>query len=527
MRKRFALSLVVVGLSLAQARAGSGTWLPDPVNNDWNPPANWYSNTVPGSLDAAMFEASNETDIVISEQSGASLLWFKPGAPAYHFTALPGGELGVQYGGILNESGLPVSFESAAGADGSGGAFYFYGGLPLQMTSFVTRPPQIAGGGGGSVWIFYEANAGSASFVNEGGIVPGTIGGETNFFAGESIPHGKAGTANIVNQAGTVSGATGGRTMFWSNSGAEKATIICEGASVNGALGGLTVFIDRSRADDATLVAESGSNGGSGGLIQFRNGTRGGDARIVLSGDGTLDISLATTRQLTIGSLEGEGLVFLGLKPLSIGSNNLSTTFAGIIGDSGLLIKVGAGTLTLSGASTYGGGTTVSEGSLIVSNSSGSATGTGSVQVDAGTLGGGGSIAGAVRVGTGRGEGAFLAPAAGTKRKTSLTIQDSLTMLADATYTYTFKAKGNQARTDEVMANKVKLNGASIALQGEGESALQTGLTLTLINNTGATPINGTFSNLPEGAIVNVSGNNLQATYQGGDGNDLTLTVVP
>jgi len=46
-----------------------------------------------------------------------------------------------------------------------------------------------------------------------------------------------------------------------------------------------------------------------------------------------------------------------------------------------------------------------------------------------------------------------------------------------------------------------------------------------VIKNTAVTPISGTFSNLPNGAIVN--GNNLQASYSGGDGNDLTLTVVP
>jgi hypothetical protein len=43
------------------------------------------------------------------------------------------------------------------------------------------------------------------------------------------------------------------------------------------------------------------------------------------------------------------------------------------------------------------------------------------------------------------------------------------------------------------------------------------------INDTSAVSINGTFSNLPEGAIVNVNGNNLQASYEGGGGNDLTL----
>jgi hypothetical protein len=37
----------------------------------------------------------------------------------------------------------------------------------------------------------------------------------------------------------------------------------------------------------------------------------------------------------------------------------------------------------------------------------------------------------------------------------------------------------------------------------------------------------GTFHNLRDGVIVNVNGNNLQASYVGGDGNDLTVTVVP
>ena len=49
----------------------------------------------------------------------------------------------------------------------------------------------------------------------------------------------------------------------------------------------------------------------------------------------------------------------------------------------------------------------------------------------------------------------------------------------------------------------------------------------TVINNTAATPIAGTFHNLPEDKILNVNGSNLQASYTGGDGNDLTLTVVP
>ena len=35
------------------------------------------------------------------------------------------------------------------------------------------------------------------------------------------------------------------------------------------------------------------------------------------------------------------------------------------------------------------------------------------------------------------------------------------------------------------------------------------------------------FSNLPDGSTVTIGSNTFQADYEGGDGNDLTLTVVP
>jgi hypothetical protein len=47
------------------------------------------------------------------------------------------------------------------------------------------------------------------------------------------------------------------------------------------------------------------------------------------------------------------------------------------------------------------------------------------------------------------------------------------------------------------------------------------------VSNAAATPIAGTFANLPDGSMITIKGNNLQASYEGGDGNDLTLTVVP
>jgi len=163
-----------------------------------------------------------------------------------------------------------------------------------------------------------------------------------------------------------------------------------------------------------------------------------------------------------------------------------------------------------------------------VANTTGSATGSGTVQVNSGTLGGKGIIAGPTVIGTGTGTGAFLAPASGTGNRATLTIQSGLTLESDATYAYTFKKNRNGTRTDQVIANGVTINsGAMIALSGHTRTALKQGRVLTLISNTSANPISGTFSNLPDGGIVTIDGNNLQASYAGGDGNDLTLTVVP
>ena len=144
-----------------------------------------------------------------------------------------------------------------------------------------------------------------------------------------------------------------------------------------------------------------------------------------------------------------------------------------------------------------------------------------------GTLGGSGIIAGAVTVATGTGN-AFLAPALSTNRQAVLTIQGALTFNPTSTFTYSFKAKTDRAKADLVAAEGVTIvGGATITFQATIQGALQTGLLITLISNTSANPISGTFGNLADGAIVSIGGNSMQANYEGGDGNDLTLTVVP
>ena len=226
-------------------------------------------------------------------------------------------------------------------------------------------------------------------------------------------------------------------------------------------------------------------------------------------------------------------MVFLGPKTLTIGSNNQSTSFSGVIQDGGMnqgtggsLTKLGIGILTLSGANTYTGTTTVSGAALKVGNRTGSATGTGAVNVNTGTLGGKGIIAGAVTIGTGTGAGAFLAPSVGSNQPATLTLKKTVTLKADSTYTY--KVNTNNARADQVIAKGVTLeSGAQFSFVAVANKRLTAGTVFTVINNTSANAITGTFANLADDSIFSAGRNNYQVSYEGGTGNDLTLTVVP
>src|SRR5256885_5094247 len=193
-------------------------------------------------------------------------------------------------------------------------------------------------------------------------------------------------------------------------------------------------------AGNATLVANAGT---SGGVISFNQNSLGGTTRCELFGNGSLDLSQRSSPGITIGSLEGDGLVFLGARNLTVGSNDLTTTFSGVIQDGGAgggtggsLTKLGRGELTLGSANTYTGATIVSDGKLIVNNTLGSGTGTGSVQVLGGNLTGNGIIAGAVTVGGGNRTNAGFAP--GSRQAATLTIQSSPTFAIPRHYDWSY-----------------------------------------------------------------------------------------
>jgi autotransporter-associated beta strand protein/T5SS/PEP-CTERM-associated repeat protein len=106
---------------------------------------------------------------------------------------------------------------------------------------------------------------------------------------------------------------------------------------------------------------------------------------------GTGTLSFGTLTAATFGGLSGGTSSNLTLinsngQPvaLSVGNNDQSTTYSGIIQCLGSLIKVGSGTLIVTGANTYTGSTTVNVGTLACGASN--VIGTGSVTVSGGTL---------------------------------------------------------------------------------------------------------------------------------------------
>jgi len=129
-----------------------------------------------------------------------------------------------------------------------------------------------------------------------------------------------------------------------------------------------------------------------------------------------------------------------------------------------------------------------------------------------------------VTVGDGSSRAAFLAPGANATQPGRLTIQSGLTFNSDATYKIQINSAA--ATTDKVLANGVTINtGAQFIMEDLGAGTLSPGTVFTIINNTAASPIAGRFSNLADGLTLTNNANTYRVNYQGGDGNDLTLTV--
>ncbi len=578
---RFLLLTTATQLPFVSADASSATWKPDPASGDWNRVGNWTPATVPnGPTDIATFGNSSTTSVSLSANTQVDSVVFSAAASAFNIATPHTIIFTVSGAGIVNNSGVTQGFvvnTDPANPLGNPARMVFTGSAAVGATVQLTTSGGVNGGVGSLIEFHDQSTPGSALITNNGGVqnsaagqtqfldnstaASATIdnravtdggfsaGGLTVFFGNSS-----AGNATIINRALNGQNGAPGVTTFAENSSAGHANIVCEGADNILGFGGTVDFVDNATAGDAqitllavpsrtsaavkffgnssagnaTIIANGAS--GNGGVIAFAGGD-GGTARFVINGDAVLDASFPDDDGVNLGSVEGSGALLLGSNEIRIGTNNLSTAFNGIIldkvtGTHGSITKVGTGTLELGGDNLYSGNTTVENGTLRISNREGSGTGTSVVKINAGTLAGNGTIAGTTTVGAGNGSGATLAPSAGARQPTKLTIQSMLTFKSDGSYTFTLNAR--KAAADMVAANGVTLeSGAQFILRTVAMKRLPAGTSFTAISNTSAEQISGTFANLPDGATLVAGRNTFAASYSGGDGNDLTLTVVP
>jgi len=203
------------------------------------------------------------------------------------------------------------------------------------------------------------------------------------------------------------------------------------GASTNSvALVGGTLQYNANVSSSRPMVVSANSSVGvaAGDTVQF-SGSASGSATLTKTGDGTLNLAaanaLATTATVSAGAIQlsnanaatngniglniangvtfGSGIGTFNIGGLNgnaalsladtasaavklvIGGNGSSSTFSGALSGSGSLMKVGAGTLTLNGTSTYTGGTVVGAGTLATADATGVGTvapfGTGDITV--------------------------------------------------------------------------------------------------------------------------------------------------
>jgi fibronectin-binding autotransporter adhesin len=255
-----------------------------------------------------------------------------------------------------------------------------FGGNSTPGAFTISAPIDMPNGSAGSTVELSSFNT-TGTFQTFSGVISGT--GDYK----RSASTGGTGGTTVLTAANTFSGGT------QLNDGTIELGVDSVGpanAPTSGPLGTGTIQMSNN---STVALAPNGGNRTLANSLQFNaatannlgiaNPASGGPFNLTLTGDLSLGAATAAvSRSITV---------------TSTGTNIMS----GVISDGGTfagsLTTVGPGTLKITGNNTYSGGTTVSSGKLLVSNTSGSGTGTGAVTVSAGaTLGGTGTISGAV-----------------------------------------------------------------------------------------------------------------------------------
>ena len=142
---------------------------------------------------------------------------------------------------------------------------------------------------------------------------------------------------------------------------------------------GIAVFHDHSVSNGA--FPTFGFDGGAPGVVYFNDDCICDDGYFHPQG-GIIDLSGHNPPRVGCAGLLGYGVIYLGSNNLVVGKASTDDIYLGTIvdggsngGSGGSLTKIGTGTQRLQGASTYAGGTTIKEGTLLITTQPGSGTG--------------------------------------------------------------------------------------------------------------------------------------------------------
>ena len=365
------VTAAVLALTAQIGLAGSATWLSSPQDSAWENANNWTPGGPPnGPSDIATFAQSSQTDVSISMSEEVNSIVFTSGSNSFTLNIPPdcvgcsGGELIISGTGVTNNSSVLQTFVA-----GEAGQIIFNNASTAASAQMSIVNYDLGFGVGGQTVFNDTSSAAGASIVNasvEFGL-NGDI-GRTIFNGASTADH-----ASISNYGTSGSHGTGGQTIFNDTSTAANASIDNFGSGPASTAGsaltifndistagqatitnqagdfaGQTIFTGSSSADSATLIANEGSYYATCAII-FEDASTGGTAQVKVFGNGYLDIT-GHQSGLTIGSIEGSGNVFLGANNLTVGTNDIDTSFSGVIsndGQGGSLAKVGSGVLTL------------------------------------------------------------------------------------------------------------------------------------------------------------------------------------
>ena len=300
--------------------------------------------------------------------------------------------------------------------------------------------------------------------------------------------------------ASTVAGVISGAGGITADNNASNRTLI---------LSGLNTYTG------ATVVKSSNLQAGSTSAF-------GNNSAVSLAAASTAVLSLNGFSN-SIGSLAGggtgQGSVNLGSATLTTGGLNTNTSYAGAIGGTGGLTKVGTGAQTLGGASTYTGTTTLNGGTITADVADVAST--------SGALGKGGNI-----IFTG-GTLQYTANSAGSDYSSRIKNSTSAISVDTNGQTVTYAsaiANTNTGGLTKSGAGTLTLNGASLytgqTTISAGTLALgSTGSVSSTVINLGTSGSQGTLDLTAKGSAYSLGGTLAgYGTVNNGIGNTLTLT---